>query len=80
MYSASFKKDQVLLRARQSMPVENNITNNYNYNNTNVHRCSAARLADLVKIAVHMWLGPYLPNIPRPVKPVRPTGFLKGND
>ena len=30
-----------------------------------------------MKIAVHMWLGPYLPNIPRPVKPVRPTGFLK---
>ena len=30
-----------------------------------------------MKIAAHMWLGPYLPRIPRPAKPVRPTGFLK---
>lgn len=38
---------------------------------------STMRLSDLVKIAAHMWFGPYLPKIPRSVKPVRPTGFLK---
>jgi len=34
-------------------------------------------MTHLVTIGSAAWLGPHLPNVPLPLRPVLPTGFLK---